>query len=91
MTFVLLLAAALDPATIFLNSYCTSCHGEKAQMANRRFDRGPLAPADLLAVSRRVESGTMPPRSPPNPPLPNVKPSSPPSPARPPPKSRSAA
>lgn len=63
----LLLAAALDPATVFLNTYCVSCHGEKVQAANRRFDRGPLAPADLLAVSRRVESGTMPPQKSPQP------------------------
>ncbi len=68
MTFVLLLAAALDPATIFLNSYCISCHGEKVQMGNRRFDRGPLSPTDLLAVSRRVEAGTMPPKQSPQPP-----------------------
>ncbi len=67
MTFVLLLAAALDPATVFLNSYCVSCHGEKVAMANRRFDRGPLSPVDLLAVSRRVESGTMPPKPSPQP------------------------
>ena len=67
MTFVLLLAAALDPTMAFLNSYCTSCHGEKAQMANRRFDRAPLIPTDLLAVSRRVEAGTMPPKQSPQP------------------------
>ena len=61
-TLVLLFAAAIDPAAAFLNTYCGACHGEKVQMANRRFDRGPLSPADLTAVTRRVESGTMPPK-----------------------------
>ena len=68
LAFVLLLAAAVDPVTIFLNSYCTSCHGEKVQMANRRFDLGPLTPTDRIAVSRRVEAGTMPPKQSPQPP-----------------------
>ncbi|MDX1985028.1 MAG: DUF1592 domain-containing protein [Bryobacteraceae bacterium] len=54
--------AAADPAATFLTTYCVSCHGDKAQMANRRFDRGPLSPADAAAVTRRVESATMPPR-----------------------------
>jgi len=64
MTFsmILLLAAATDPATSFLATYCTPCHGEKAQLANRRFDRGPLNAADTMAVTRRVEAGTMPPK-----------------------------
>lgn len=64
MTFsiVLLLAAATDPAASFLATYCTPCHGEKAQLANRRFDRGPLNAADSAAVTRRVEAGTMPPQ-----------------------------
>ena len=56
-------AAASDPSAVFLNAYCTSCHGEKAQMANRRFDRGALSPADALAVARRLEAGTMPPQN----------------------------
>ncbi|MBM3792930.1 MAG: DUF1587 domain-containing protein [Acidobacteria bacterium] len=68
MTSALLLAfaaaaAANDPASAFLDTYCTACHGEKAQMANRRFDRGPLNPADALAVARRIEAGTMPPHT----------------------------
>lgn len=61
-SFVLLLAAATDPAAGFLATYCTPCHGEKAQLANRRFDRGPLSAADAAAVTRRVEAGTMPPK-----------------------------
>jgi hypothetical protein len=60
--WLLLLAGAIDPAASFLSTYCTACHGEKTQLANRRFDRGPLSPADAAAVVRRVESGTMPPR-----------------------------
>lgn len=64
MTIALLLAlaAAPDPAAGFLNTYCTACHGEKAQLANRRFDRGPLSADEAATVSRRVESGTMPPK-----------------------------
>lgn len=60
---VFLFAAAVEPATVFLNTYCTACHGEKVQMANRRFDRGTLSPADLAAAARRVEAGTMPPKA----------------------------
>src|SRR5688500_17570944 len=63
MTVALLLlfsAAGSDPSASFLKTYCFSCHGEKAQMGNRRFDRAPL---DLAAIGRRVESGTMPPKS----------------------------
>jgi hypothetical protein len=58
----LVLAAAVDPAAEFLSTFCISCHGEKVQMGNRRFDRGALSAADMATVVRRVESGTMPPR-----------------------------
>ena len=55
-------AATVDPVAGFLNTYCISCHGEKTQIANRRFDGGTLSPADAIAIARRVESGTMPPK-----------------------------
>ncbi len=58
--FLLLAAAGADPAAVFLTSYCVDCHGAKAQMANRRFDRQPV---DWSAIGKRVESGTMPPNS----------------------------
>ncbi|MEZ5353868.1 MAG: DUF1592 domain-containing protein [Bryobacteraceae bacterium] len=57
---VLAFALAADPAAGFLNAFCVSCHGEKAQMGNRRFDRPPV---DLDAAARRIESGTMPPKA----------------------------
>lgn len=58
---LLVLAAAPDPSAGFLSTYCVTCHGEKAQMGNRRFDRDPLTAQDTAAIARRVESGTMPP------------------------------
>ena len=67
MSLVLLLALAVDPVSSFLATYCTSCHGPTAQMANRRFDRLQLPPAtpesytDAAAILRRVEAGDMPP------------------------------
>jgi hypothetical protein len=61
MNVVMLLAlAAVDDAAGFLKTYCLGCHGEAVQMANRRFDRGDV---DLAAIVRRVEAGTMPPKS----------------------------
>lgn len=61
MNFVMLLAlAAVDDTAGFLKTYCISCHGESVQMANRRFDRGDV---DIAAITRRIEAGTMPPKS----------------------------
>jgi hypothetical protein len=60
LTPLLLFAFAADPAVTFLQAYCVSCHGEKVQMANRRFDR---APVDWDAVRGRVESASMPPKT----------------------------
>jgi len=59
---LLILAANQHPAQTFVSTYCTSCHGEKVKLGNRRFDRSPLSDSDLAAISKRVESGTMPPR-----------------------------
>jgi mono/diheme cytochrome c family protein len=57
---------AADPSAAFVNKYCVSCHGAKAQMANRRFD-GALTARDEADILRRVDSGTMPPKGAPQP------------------------
>ncbi len=71
MKLFLLLALSI-PAQAqppFLATYCESCHGEKRQAADRRFDqlRLPVRDADTLYLLRsaldRMNAGTMPPRS----------------------------
>src|SRR5262245_43902581 len=60
------LMAADSRAPAFFTTYCTSCHGAKVQLANRRFDQMRLPPADTLillqdALDKR-NVGAMPPR-----------------------------
>src|SRR6266542_1805449 len=63
----LLAADSKDPA--FLSTYCIGCHGPTAQMADRRFDRLKLPPADvdtLILVQEIIDKitlGAMPPRA----------------------------
>lgn len=67
-TLALAVATAAGAQTQFLDTYCTSCHGAKVKMADRRFDqlRVPVQDADTLILLQdavdRLNLGTMPPR-----------------------------
>ena len=56
-------------APAFLSTYCISCHGPTAQMADRRFDQLHLPPADadtvilLQDILDKMNTGAMPPRA----------------------------
>ncbi len=61
------LLAAESDVRAFFSTYCTSCHGAQAQMAQRRFDRIALPARDsdtlslLQDAADRLTLGTMPP------------------------------
>src|SRR5256885_2246967 len=75
---IIALASAMfasDPGS-FLSSYCIGCHGPAVQMAERRFDRLKLPPADadtvilLQEIIDKMNLGSMPPRTAKQPPGP---------------------
>ncbi|MBI3209751.1 MAG: DUF1592 domain-containing protein [Candidatus Solibacter usitatus] len=61
--------AADDGVPAFLGAYCTNCHGEKMQMAERRFDRVQLPANDvdtiilLQDIVDKMNLGAMPPQA----------------------------